>query len=416
MCGSVVFVTQVEAGISLANFSLSSPTATPTPTPSLTSAIYTANPTLNSLSVFPAGNSGNVPSVFAQTLLSNPYGIAYSAGNLYVTNAAGDSITVYPASAVGSPSPIMTISGPSTQLDDPVAIALDAAGNIYVANQGSPAGNPDSITIYPAGSNGNVAPTATITGPNTGLDFPSALTIDSHGNIYVANAGSSVEALDSITVYSAGSSGNSTPANVISGSSTELASPGGVAVDSNGNIYATSLGVEGVGSVAVLIYAAGSTGNVAPITSIDGDCAVITSPGAIALDSSANVYVTNPGNIASGDESVAVFTQVSLEPGPPQCLTPAANIFGWSTGLDQPFGIAVDPTGNMYVTNSDADSIAVFQSGANGNATPSATLASPNAVLNPTNVAVDTSQNIYVTNAGDQVGGADSVTIYPPGK
>jgi hypothetical protein len=416
LCGSPGLIGDAHAGITLAQFTFASPTASPTPTPNVNPVIYATNPTLNSLSVFPPGSNGNVPTLTGQTQLSNPYGIAYFAGNLYVTNPATNSITVYPSSASGSPNPIITISGSSTQLDDPVAIALDSAGNIYVANQGSPEGNPDSITVYSAGSNGDVAPTAVITGSNTGLNFPSALTLDLYGAIYVANEGSSAGALDSITVYSPGSNGNATPALVISGSSTGLASPGGIAVDSSQNIYATSLGVEGNGSVSVLIFAPYSTGNVAPTASIDGDCAVITSPGAIALDSNANIYVTNPGNTASGDESVAVFSQSSLVPGQgSQCLTPMSNILGPNTGIAQPFGIAVDSAGDMYVTNSDVNSVAVFQSGMTGNVTPSATIASPNALSNPTGVAVDSNGLIYVANAGSQVGASDSITIYPSG-
>jgi secreted PhoX family phosphatase len=435
LCGSPGFISEVQAGISLANLPVApaAPALTQTQTfpQTVTPAIYASNPMLNSLSVFPIGSNGNVPSLFGKTLLSNPNGIAYSEGNIYVTNAATNSITVYPANSNGNPNPITTIIGSSTLLDDPVAIAMDSGGNIYVANRGSPAGDPDSITIYSADSGGNVTPTAVITGPNTGLEYPDALTLDSKGNIYVANEGSIAGLPDSITVYSPGSNGNSAPANIISGSSTALASPGGVAVDANGYIYATSLGVEGVGSVAVLIYAPGSTGNIAPTTSIDGDCAVLTSPGAIALDSNQNVYLTNPGNVASSDESVAVFTQqdigteagtvgtqLSLEPGPPQCLTPMSNIFGGNTEIDQPFGIAVDPAGNMYVTNSDANSVTIFSAGSTGNIAPIATIADPNTGLdNPLGIALDSSGNIYVANAGSQdgAGGSDSITVYPAG-
>ncbi len=387
-----------------------------TPIPKLSPAIYTALPGLNTVAVYPIASNGNVPSLVGNASISNPGGIGYWAGRLYVTNAPIDSITVYPAGADGSTSPIVTIQGEHTGLDDPTAIAFDSAGNIYVSNAGRGGGGRDSVTKYAAGSSGDVAPVAEITGAATKLSSPSGLTVDSSGNIYVANQGSQDTAPDSITVYSPGSTGNATPAKVISGSSTLLDRPGGVAVDSKGNIYATSFGAEGNSSVSILVYAKDSAGNVAPSESIDGDCAVLTCPGAIALDASANIYVTNPGNLASGDESVAVFTHDTLVPGyTGQCLTPAYNIFGPKTGVAQPFGIAVDSIGGIYVTNSDANSILVFQTGDNGDVEPSATIATHNEIFAPTGVALDSSGKIYVANGNADRQVSDTVTIYAPG-
>jgi sugar lactone lactonase YvrE len=409
---------------------LTVPTATPTPSYVLSpiSSIYAANPTTNSLSIFPNGSSGNVASHYAQTNLFDPRGIAYHAGNLYVANHYTDSITVYPASSNGAVNPAYTIRGSSTQLNDPVAVALDSSGKIYVANRG----NPCSITVYPAGSNGNVAPAAIISGASTELSAPNALTLDSQGNIYVVNEGSAAGGQDSVTVYSSGSTGNPSPMRTISGSSTGLSSPMGIAVDAGGYIYVSSgsgtnttsllsfpgayvssTGSSETNAVSILIYAPGASGNVVPTTSIDGDCAVLNAPGALAL-ANGQLYVTNPANLASGDESVAVYNNISVAPGLPQCLTPVANIFGPHTGINQPFGIAVDPSGNIYVTNSDSNSITVFSPTANQDTYPSATIASQNSIENPTAVAVDSSGNIYVANAGTEVGSADSVTIYPP--
>ena len=405
-------------------------------------AIFVTNPTLNSLSVFPVGSNGNVASLFTRTFLSHPHGIAYWAGKLYVVNQGVDTITAYPANSGRRPNPIFTISGENTRLLNSAAIALDSAGNIYVANQGSPPDDPASITIYRAGSNGDVAPFARIAGSRTGLKSPNGVAVDSHGYIYVANESREPEGTDSITVYSPGSTGNATPVRVISGPATKLASPGGIAVDSSGNIFVTSLNLaEGTwGHVLVLIFALGSTGNVAPMTSIDGDCASLKMPGGIALGSNGNIYVTNPG--APGPESVVVFAQqhggkestplnlkpilvnsphaspTTVMPGP-QCLMPTSNIVGDKTGINGAWGIAVDSAGNIYVTNSESDSIRVFEPGASGNVAPSLTIESPNGVEDSTAVALDSSGNIYVANGGGDVegrGGADySITIYPAG-
>ena len=423
LSGSPSLTSDADAGVTLHYYletgknpsshpvTAASPAATPSP--KLSPAIYATLPGLNALGIYPIASNGNVPSLLGNTSLDNPNGIAYRAGRLYVTNAAADSITVYPATANGSPSPIVTIRGQKQGLDQPTSIAFDSAGNIYVANAGKNGGGRDSVTKFAAGNSGDVAPIAEITGDATKLSSPSGLTVDSSGYIYVANEGS-----DSITVYSPGSTGNATPAKIIAGAATLLDRPGGVAVDSNGNMYATSFGKEGNGSVAILVYAKDKAGNVAPSQSIDGDCAVLSAPGSIALDASANIYVTNPGNAASGDESVAVFAHDTFVPGyTGQCLTPAYNIFGPKTGIAQPSGIAVDSAGGIYVTNSDADanSVVVFQLGDNGNATPTATIATHNAIFAPTGVALDSSGKIYVVNGSADRKMSNNVTIYAPG-
>ena len=47
------------------------------------------------------------------------------------------------------------------------------------------------MTIYPLENNGDVTPSATIEGPATELNVPFGIAVDSGGNIYVANNGSS---------------------------------------------------------------------------------------------------------------------------------------------------------------------------------------------------------------------------------
>lgn len=261
------------------------PSATPTPGPKL--ALFVANNDhlpfgSPPVTAYPLGSSGNITPLSSgtgssATGLFHPSGIALDLrGNLYATNASSnDSVTVYAASATGDARPIATIEGGNTKLSNPAGIALDSKGNIYVANQ--PFG---SITVYDAGSNGNVMPTAIITGSATGLANPTGIALDSSGNIYVADRGD--QNGGNIMVYPAGSDGNVKPSATISGSRTGLVIPWGIALGSDGKIYVANCGScvhDHKVRDRITVYASGSNGNVAPSATITGDRTGLNSPG-----------------------------------------------------------------------------------------------------------------------------------------
>jgi len=189
---------------------------------------------------------------------------------MYIADQGDRSIKVFTAGASGAAIPNAVIAGSNTGLL-PWGIALDAAGNIYVANVGSDpntglAGN--KITIFAAGASGNAMPTATIAGGNTGLDDPVGIAVDGAGNIYVANGGNS----NSITVYAPGASGNATPIATIAGVNTGLNIPSGIVLDGAGHIYVANQR----GSITV--YAAGASGDVTPMATITGPNTGLSNP------------------------------------------------------------------------------------------------------------------------------------------
>jgi sugar lactone lactonase YvrE len=336
----------------------------------------------------------------SSTQFSFPSGIALdSNGNIFVANNEGGpgfqgSITEYPAGATGNVAPIATITGSATGLAGPLGIALDSAGNIYVANQyvagSSSPDNDSSITVYSAGSNGDAAPIATIGGRNTGLENLNGIAVDSSRNLYVTAATNDVG--PKINVYPAGSDGNVSPDAVITGASSQLEGPG-IAVDSAGRIYVSNLrgGTDQLGSIVV--YPPGSSGDAVPVATITSNLTGLSGASGLALDSVGNIYVANGSDVSGEGGSIAIYPAGSYADGPAM-----ATIAGEDTKLDDPFGIALDPRGDVFALNSKK-AVTVYPAGSVGNATPSARIEiGSSAHGRPTGIAVDRRGDLYVAN------------------
>lgn len=252
--------------------------------------------------------NGNLAPAWVMGWQLTPCGIARdSAGRIYVTNYLNNSISVFAPDAKGAASPVATIRGSKTGLYRPTGIAVDSKGKVYVVNGGAdfdltdPVGR---IDIYAAGSSGNVAAIAVIAGNHTRIENPHAVALDSSGKIYVTDSGDEeieTKSPPRVMVYSAGSKGNVSPINTISGDRTDLWFPYGVALDTSGKIYVTNNASMGGRFGApedeyedrVTVYLAGAKGNIAPVARIAGKETGIGQPRGIALDSSGRVYVTN---------------------------------------------------------------------------------------------------------------------------
>lgn len=219
--------------------------------------------------------------------LNQPMGAALdAAGDVYVTNA--NSVNVYTAGTFGhNDKPARHIAGLKTGLDYPRGIAVDRDGDTYVANDASRSFRPDSVTVYGATATGNVKPIRAIHGVRTGLIRPSAIALDSLGNIYVANA-SEAYGPGTITVYAPGADGNALPISSISGSNTQLGQNiTGLALDASGNLYAAN---DDVDVQSVTVYAPGAAGNVAPIHEISGGSTGLANLTSLAVDADGDVF------------------------------------------------------------------------------------------------------------------------------
>ena len=366
------------------------------------------------------------------TGLTHPQEIALdSTGNIYVADDFASSVFIYPAGSNGNAVPTAIISGGTTNLTSPYGIALDATGNIYVADYGiRPGAVPASVYVYPpiASSTGilDEAPSSTISGQDTGLLNPFGIALDSSRNIYVADDGNSAAmpaVPASVFVYSAGSHGDAAPLATISGGNTGLMEPCGVALDSTGNIYVADFLAASVFVYPPLQTSGTGTLNENPTVTIK-DSQHLVGPCGITLDSSSNIYVAD-----SSAASVFAYPAVGSSSGTIND-SPMSTISGPLTELAEPLFVAIGlqppppsptptPTATATATQTataTATSTAIPTATATATATRTATQ-TPTATPTPGTLSISPSSlNFGDKTAVGKPSKAKSVTIKNSGK
>ena len=203
-------------------------------------------------------NPTNTIAVIAVDSAQNLYAVTGIAVGTGPAGRVYTGVAVFAPNASGTFAPSKTIVGPLTGISNNASqMATDAAGNLYIAS--GPNISPGSIQIFNSAATGNVAPTATLTGANTTVDNAQGVAVDTAGNIYVSSSG--LNGPPSILKFSAGSTGNVAPVQAITGGPNPMEDLGNLRVDSTGNLYV-------VDGSTILIFAPGAKGNVAPTATI----------------------------------------------------------------------------------------------------------------------------------------------------
>jgi hypothetical protein len=320
-------------------------------------------------------------------------------GAIYVTNSVTNSVLVFAPNPSGTinEAPIAIIAGSNTGLQNPQGIAIDASGRIYVANDvpnsGETGGDPGVliaggyITVYAADPHGvlNEAPLARLTPAVLGVGvlpgFPAALAIDASGMIYLASGDFGAGGGGSVSVYAANPSGafTGTPLGTVNTVSFSFT---GVAVDATGKIYAANPFAGANAPPSITVYAnPNGTVTGTPLATIAGSNTGLNAPYGVALDANGKIYVAN-----ISQNSTPSITVYPANPSGTLNEAPVATIAGSHTGLNAPTSVVVDASGLIYVGNGGG-SVTVYE----GN---------PNGMLNEAPIATITGSNTGLSTAG----------------
>ena len=266
-------------------------------------------------------------------------------------------------------------SAATALFNDPLGIAADGSGNLYVADASNltDASNALIRTISAQGTVGTLAgiPGVTGTGYADGaggtarFTYPRGVARDAAGNLYIADTGNSVIrkiAANGMvttlagTAYMAGSDDGV-------GAAARFNQPSAIAIDRSGNLYVTDIlhDLSGNDSAAIRkITPSGMVTTIAGVIGLTGDAdgtganARFSTPLGITVDAQNNLYVTDASRHTV--RKITPAGTVSTIAGSSGAAAYADGV-GIAARFNQPHGIAVDGIGNLYVADTQNNSI-----------------------------------------------------------
>ena len=315
-----------------------------------------------------------------ETIQYNPTTPGFNQGGLEVGGTGSTNMLVIPLSgqvtAPGLNIDPGVLSALGGGLQTPSAITLDAAGNVYIADAKA-----NAVLEFKPGSTTGIS-------IGTGLTAPTGVAVDGSGNVYITEAAvagppSTYQIVEVPTIQGVLSNAAQT---VVIGPSVFLGT------------YKTTTTVAS-GTVAPTGCVNSGTTQTCTIAGMP-----LNAPTGIALDPNGNLLIADTGNnrVVYVPNAGGAFT-VSTDSTGAQCGTSSsctyiANSLPIGTDISSPLAVAVDPSGNLYVANSGSGQLLRYSV---GYATASQELVA-DGYSNPSGLAIDASGSLFLVDQGNK--------------
>jgi len=294
---------------------------------------------------------------------NNPTGLAIDAsGNIYVADYGNNVIReITPAGVVSTVAGSgyqgsINATGVLASFSQPSGLAFDAGGNLYIADSGNDLirkmSNTGIVTTLAGGD--TVAMTNGV-GLNASFFNPVGVTVDGSGNVFVADAGDNMIRMitpDAVVSTFAGSA----PVNDSTGNTSVINNPTGVTIDAHSNIIVANYlnnNILEINSGGVINILAGSSTGAAGNSNGPDSSATFYLPNSVALDAAGNVYVSDGVNDLIRKISPNGVVSTLAGSG----TSGAIDGTGTTASFDGPAGLAIDALGNVYVADANNNEI-----------------------------------------------------------
>ncbi|MDA8277259.1 MAG: hypothetical protein M0Z45_03545, partial [Actinomycetota bacterium] len=377
----------------------------------------------------------------------NPTSLAFDkTGNLYLANSdtgtggSYGSVVEFSSTQISNQvqgskiSPTPTNQYANAAIGFPTSIAFLKSGELAVSNIGNTPYNIGNSTF-----GGSIQLLNLPLRPNAIYSEPYAITSDSAGDVWIADY-----VLNTIDEYTPKDIATNSPPSVILSSQSvtfpnsnetiaSLNGPDGLAFDASGNLWVSNFTGNNIVEFAKNSL---GTSNPKPIAIYTDDTntpnaaaqnTYLYHPDTISVESLSGVPYLWIDNAPTTNASVAAYPLTSLSGiGLQQIPTPSVLITGIKTGFSDPYGLAFDPSGNLWISNYSNNDVSEYTNSqlasfvGNGpqNKSPFATISQynsqPSNIASPAQIAFDAAGNLYVSNLvdGSTSGGVGEISEF----